>query len=213
MQQCFIINMLRPAISSLVHLDVQLAALLCPPVTDKTKWSRLQVGIVSQDLNKAGPQTTGSQRLAAESTSECNRRQTVFKTRGRTLTFSRWRRRDIFSPQNRQGGWTRAGRGTECWPSTHRVCLCVIWTVWGLWTLRDQGFRDVARRVLILMELLDRSSWTEAAFVKVHQPSVTKQVWLHHKPKNKTVCGHRLCWILWLRNPDWVYPAADKSPP
>lgn len=96
MQQCLIINMLRPAISSLVHLDVQLAPLLCPPVTDKTKWSRLQVGIVSQDLNKAGPQTTGSQRLAAESTSECNRRQTVFKTRGRTLSHSPNEGEEIF---------------------------------------------------------------------------------------------------------------------
>lgn len=148
--------------------------------------------------------------MAAESTSDCNRRQTVVKTRGRTLTSPRFRRGDIFSPQNWQGRRTRSGRGTDCWPSTHRVCLCVIWTVWGLWTLRERGFRDV---VLFLMELLDKSSRTEAASLKVHQPSVTKQVWLHHKPKNRTVCGHRLCWILGLHNPDWVYPAADKSPP
>lgn len=198
MQQCLITNTLQPEISSLVHLDVQLVALFCPPVANKTKWSKLQVGIVSQDLNKTGPKTTGSQRLAAESTSDCSRRQSVVKTRGRTPIFSRWRRRDIFSPQNRQGGWTRAGRGTEWWPSTHRVCLCVICTVWGLWTRREEGFRDVARRALILMELLDRSSCTEATFVKVQQPSVTKQVWLHHKLKNKTVCGHRPCWILRL---------------
>lgn len=124
MQRCLIINMLRPAISLLVHLDVQLAALLCPPVTDKTKWSRLQVGIVSRDLNKAGPQTTGSQRLAAESTSDCNRRQTVFKTRGRTLTFSRWRRRDIFSPQNRQGGWREQAGGPSVDPQpTASACV------------------------------------------------------------------------------------------
>lgn len=196
MQLCPIINVLRPAISSLVFLDVQLEAPLCLPLANKTKWSRLQVGIGSQDLNKAGAQTAGSLRLAAQSTADCNKREPVVKTRGGTLTLSHWRRRDIFSPQNWQGGWTRASWGTECWPWTHRVCLCVIGTVWGFRALRGRGFRDLARRVLNPMESLVKSRRTIVAFLEVYQPAVTKQVWLHHEAKDQTVWGHRTCWML-----------------
>lgn len=194
MQLCLIINVLRAAISSLVDLDVQLEALLWSPPANKTKWSRLQVGIASQDLNKAGPETVGSQRSAARAQQSAIWRRSQRSKQGDGL--SHWRRRDIFSHQNWQGGWTRAGRGTKCWPWTHRVCLCVIWTVRGLRPPRGRGFRDVARRVLILIELVDKSGWTEAALLKVRQPSVTKKVWLHHKVEKKTVWGHQTSWFL-----------------